>query len=132
MNRANYSGFSLYKDALNNCSIDGRLFEEFKLLSIMSNIQTSDVGSSLVQACYCENGLPNCSRQIPYINIKTGEKLVLDVAIADRGNHIVNGSIVSEIRGSAQIRDDQKIKEVINGCTAFFFSTSTHLKHLNN
>ena len=114
----------MYKDAFNNCSIDGRSFEEIKLLSIISNIQTPDVGSFQVQVCYCENGLPDCSRQIPYINIKTGEKLVLDVAIADRGNHIDNvyGSIVSEIRGSAQIRDDQKIQEVINGCTALVFN----------
>ena len=55
--------FSLYKDAFNNCSMDGRSFEEFKLLSIMSNIQISDVGSSQIQICFCENGLLNCSRQ---------------------------------------------------------------------
>ena len=78
----------------------------------MSNIQTSDVGSFLIQPCYCENGLPNCSRQIPYINIKPGEKLIFNVAIADKGNHIVSGSIKSEIRGSVQIRDDQKIQMV--------------------
>ena len=65
----------------------------------MSNIQTSDIGSSLVQVCLCENGLPECLRQIPYINIKTGEKLLLDVAIVDGENHFVSGSIVIEIRG---------------------------------
>ena len=120
----NRSGFTLYKDAFNNCSIGGRSFEEFKLLSILSNIQTSDVGSSWVQVCYChsESGLPDCSRQIPYINIKTGEKLILDIAIVDRGYHIVSGSIKSEIRGSAPVRDDQRIQDVINGCTALVFN----------
>ena len=121
-NRANYSGISLHKDSFNNCSIGRRSFEEFELLSIMSNIQTSDVGARLVQPCYCENRLPDCSRQIPFINIKTGDKLILYVAIADRGNHIVSGSIKSEIRGSAPIREDQKIQDVINGCTALVFN----------
>ena len=123
LNRANYSGFSLYKRAFNSCSIGGRLFEEFELLSVMSNIQTADIGSFFVQVCYCQNGLPDCSRQISHMNIKTGKKLTLDVAIADRGNHIVNGSIVSEIRnGLAKIRDDQKIQDVQNGCTTIVFN----------
>ena len=56
------------------------------------------------------------------MNIKTGVKLVLDVAIVDRGNHIVYGLIVSEIRGSAQIRDDQKIQDVMDGCTTLIFN----------
>ena len=120
LNRANHSGLSWYKDAFNNCSMGGRSFEEFKLLSSMSNIQTSDVGSYLVQVCYCENGFPDCLRQIPYI--KTGEKLILDVAIADRGNHAVNDSIVSEIKGSVLIRDDQKIQDVKYGCTPLIFN----------
>ena len=34
LNRANYSGFSLYKDTFNQCSIDEILFDEFKLLSV--------------------------------------------------------------------------------------------------
>ena len=122
LNRANYSGSSLYKDAFNQCSINGTSFDEFELLGIMSNIQTSDIGSYLVHVCFCENGLPDCSKQIPYINIKTGEKLILDVAITDRGNHIVSGSIESEIRGSTTIRDDQKMQDVTNGCTASIFN----------
>ena len=72
---------SLYKDVFNNCSIGKKSIEEFKLLGIISNIQTLDVGS-WVQICYCGNGLPDCSKQIPYINVKTGEKAILDVAIA--------------------------------------------------
>ena len=88
----------------------------------MSNIQTSDIGSSLVHVCYCDNGFPNCSKQIPYMNVKPGEKIILHVAIADRGNHIVSGSIVSEISGSMQIRDDQKIQNVTNGCTPLIFN----------
>ena len=144
LNRANYSGSSLYMDDFNKCSIDGTSFDEFELLGIMSNIQTSDIGSYLVHVCFCENGLPDCSKQIPYINIKTGEKLILDVAIADRGNHIVSGSIESEIRGSTTIRDDQKIQDATNGCTVSIFNiysfeasrqlimSPSHLKHDSN
>ena len=122
LNRANYLGFALYKEAFNNCSINETLFDEFKLLSILSNIQTSDIGSSWVQVCYCENGLPDCSKQIPYIDIKPGEKIILDVTFVGKANHIVSGSIKSEIRGSVQIHDDQKIQDVINGCTALIFN----------
>ena len=121
-NRANYSGFSLYKRAFNYCSIGGRSFEEFELVGIMSNIQTPDIGSARVQVCYCEKELPECSRQIPYKSVKTEEKLVLYVATVDRGNHIVNSSIESEIRGTASVRDDQRIQDVRNGCTTLIFN----------
>ena len=119
LNRASYSGFSLYKDAFNNCSVSGRSFGEFELLSIMSDIQSSDIGSFQVQLCYCENDNPDCTKEIPFIDIKTGEKLIIDVAIVDKGNHAVNGSIISEIRGHVLIRDDQTIQDVteLNGCT---------------
>ena len=46
----------------------------------------------------------------------------MDVAIADRGNHAVNGSIVSEIKYSVLIRDDQKIQDVKYGCTPLIFN----------
>ena len=76
-NRANISGISLYKEDLNNCSMDGRSFEEFELLTIMSNIETSDIGSYVVHICYCENGIPDCTKQISFIDVKTGEKQLL-------------------------------------------------------
>ena len=56
------------------------------------------------------------------ICIKTEEKLVFDVAIVDRGNHIVKGYVESKIRGSAPVRDDQKIQDVRNGCTTLVFN----------
>ena len=121
-NRANYSGVSLFKSIFLNCSINGNTFEEFTAITAMSNIKTSDVGSFLLQVCYCENGNPDCTKQLPFVDIKTGEKLVLDIAIADRGNHAVNGKIKSEIRGSVLIRDDQKIQYVKSGCTPLIFN----------
>ena len=123
LNRANYSGFSLYKKIFSNCSIDGRKFREFELLNILSDVQTSDIGSSQVQVCFCgADGNPDCTKEIEFINIKTGERLIIEAAIADRGNHIVSGSIESEIRGSASVRDDQMTQDVRNGCTALFFN----------
>ena len=123
LNSANYSGISLFKRVFDNCSINGSKFEEFTVLKYLSNIQTSDVGSFLVQICFCENGNPDCTKQKPFIDIKTGEKLILDIAIADRGNHAVNGTVKSEIRGSISlIRDDQKIQDVINDCTPLIFN----------
>ena len=121
-NSANYSGISLFKIIYGNCLVNGNKFEEFTVLKTVSDIHISDIGSSLVLVCYCENGLPDCTKQILFIDFKTGEKLILDVAIADRGNHIVNGSIESEIRGSVLIRDDQKIQEVLLDCIALIFN----------
>ena len=48
LNEANYSGFSLYKKTFNNCSINGATFREFELLSILSDVQTPDIGSAQV------------------------------------------------------------------------------------
>ena len=122
LNSANYSGISLFKSVFDSCSINRSIFEEFTVLNTVSNVQTSDVGSFLVQACFCGNSNPDCTKQLPFIDIKTGENVIIDVAIADRGNHIVNGSIESEIRGSVLIRDDQKIQHVKNGCTPLIFN----------
>jgi predicted outer membrane repeat protein len=122
LNRANYSGSSLYKKIFNNCSMGGRSFEEFKFLSILSNIQNSDIGSSQVLVCFCEDENPDCTKGIAFIDIKTGERLIIDVTVADRENHIVSSSVESEIRGSASVRDDQKIQDVRNGCTDLVFN----------
>ena len=56
------------------------------------------------------------------MSVKTEVKLVFDVAIVDRGNHIVKGYVESEIRGSAPVCDDQKIQDVRNGCTTLVFN----------
>ena len=122
LNSANYSGISFFKSTFDNCSINGLIHDEFKLLSIISDVQVSDVGSSLVHICYCETGLPDYTKQIPFIDIKPGKKIILDVAIVDRGNHATEGSIESQIRGSVLIRDDQKIQKVLNGCTHLIFN----------
>ena len=121
LNRANYSGASLFKRIFDKCSINRKLFEELIIIRSLSNIQTSGIGSFLVQICYCENSTPDCTKQIPYIDIKTGDKIILNVAIVDQGNNSIDGSIKSEIRGHILFRDDQKFQTVINGCTPILF-----------
>ena len=78
----------------------------------------------LVQICYCENGLPDCSKEIPYITIKSGEKVIIDVALVDRRNHTISGSVENKMNSSepVQIRGDQNIQYVINGCTPLTFT----------
>jgi predicted outer membrane repeat protein len=122
LNSANYSGASLFKENFDKCSVNGKLFKELMIISSLSNIQTSDIGSFQVQVCYCENSTPDCTKQIPFMDIKTGDKITLDVAIVDQGNNsIIDGSIKSEIRGHVLIRDDQKFHSVTNGCTPIIF-----------
>ena len=116
-NNANYSGAGLFKEIFDKCSINGKLFKELMVISLLSNIQISDIGSFQVQICYCKNSTPDCTKQIPYIDIKTGDKITLDVVIVDQGNHPIDGSIKREVRGHILTRDDQKFHSVINGCT---------------
>ena len=125
LNSANYSGISLFKNIFDKCTIHGREFEEFANLKAISNVQTSDIGSSLVQVCHCENGNPDCTKQIPFIVVDSGRKFTIEVAIADRGNHVINGSIQNEIRGghgSVLIRDDQRIQKAADECTPLTFN----------
>ena len=120
-NNANYSGAGLFKEIFDKCSINGKIFEELIIISSLSNIQMSDIDSFQVQICYCENSTPDCTKQIPYINIKTGYKITLNVAIVDQGNNPIDSLIKSDIRGHILIRDDQKFHSVINGCTPIIF-----------
>ena len=90
------------------------------VISSLSNIQTSDIDSFQVQICYYENSTPNCTKQISFMDIKTGEKIMLDLAIVNIVKHSCNGSIKSEIRGHILIRDDQKF-HTVNGCTPIIF-----------
>ena len=125
LNRANYLGASIFKDIFDKCSIDGKLFEELMIISSLSNIQISDIGSFQAQICYCENSTRDCTKQIPFIDIKTGEKIMLDLAIVNIVKHPIDGSIKSEIRGHILIRDDQKFQNVINSCTPIVFDINT-------
>jgi predicted outer membrane repeat protein len=123
LNRADNSGASLFKEEFTKCSRNKKLFEELLVISSLSNIQISDIGSFQVQVCYCKNNTPDCTIQIPFIDIKTGEKIMLDVAIVNVVSlrQPIYGSIESEIRGHILIRDDQKFQNVMNGCTPIIF-----------
>ena len=52
LNRAYYSGISLFKSAFDKCLINGRLLEEFVVVNSLSNVQASDVGSFQVLGRY--------------------------------------------------------------------------------
>ena len=64
LNRAIYFGASLYKNFFDKCSINGKLFEEFMVISSLSNIRTSDIDFFHVQICFCENSTPDCTKLI--------------------------------------------------------------------
>ena len=56
--------------------------------------RTCSIGLLQVQICYCKNNTPDYyTKQIPYIDIKTGDKITLDVVIVDQGNNPIDGSI---------------------------------------
>ena len=90
----------------------------------MTNIESAAVGSIQVWVCYCvSDGKPDCTKQISFININTGEKIAFKVAIINGDDYIVNGSVESEIKGRRDVitHDDQRIQDVVNGCTPLSF-----------
>ena len=124
-NQANTSGVSLFKSVFEYCVLNKTIVQEFTILSTMSNIESAAVGSIQVRVCYCvSDAKPDCTKQIPFFNINTGEKITFKVAIINGGDHIVNGSVESEIKGRRNVitHDDQMIQDVINGCTPLSFN----------
>ena len=48
----NYSGVNFFRSIFDNCLINGIVLDEFIVLKPLSKVQTSDIGSFLVQVCY--------------------------------------------------------------------------------
>lgn len=121
-NYAEISGSSVYKESFGYCTMDHLRVQEFTNLLEVSDISVSDIGSLAVQACLCQNGQPDCNYQIhSVVKVINGKEFTVEVAIADRGNHIVNGSISTQIQGGL-IREDQRTQDVTGGCTLLKFN----------
>ena len=120
-NYADNSGSAIYKQTFNYCSVGHhRILELFSLVYV-SNIEISDIGSLSIQVCLCLDGQPNCMYLTDYITVMNGKEFTIEVAIADRGNHVVNGSVNTQIQGGL-IQEDQRIQDVTGGCTLLKFN----------
>ena len=133
-NLAMNSGSGVYKEVFGRCTYGRQtnIIDEFERILEICDIQIRDIGSHSVQVCFCVSGWPDCTYQRDYIDVISGrENITIEVAIADRGNHAVNGSIKNQIqRGLIQIQ--QRYQNTYGECTLMrlnVFST-TFIKEL--
>ena len=121
LNYAEFAGSILFKEKFDYCNTAKDIVDEFKYLNTISNIQSVEIGSLSIQVCFCKDGLPDCIYQLPFIGVKNGERFQIEVAIADRGNHAVNGSILSQIQGGL-IPEEQRMQKTSDECTNLIFN----------
>lgn len=120
-NVAKVSGSAVYKETFQDCMLDSRRILDFESLIKVSDIKISDIGSHSIQVCLCKKGHPDCTYQIDYIKAINGKEFIIEAAIADRGNHVVNGSINSQIEDGL-IREDQRYQDISGECTPLKFN----------
>ena len=121
LNFAEFGGSVLFKEKFSNCVSAKVIVNEFEYIKNVSNVQTEDIGSLSVQVCFCKDGWPDCTYQLPFIGVKNGQKFITEVTIADRGNHAVDGSIQSQIQGGL-IPEDQRVQKISGECTNLTFN----------
>ena len=79
------------------------------------------MGSHSIQVCLCDHGQPDCLHQKDYIKVINGKEFTIEAAIADRGNHLVNGSINNQI-GSGLLQENQRFQDTSGECTLLKFN----------
>ena len=122
-NHAEISGSSVFKEVFGYCIVrqtNQRLLE-FTTLTRVSDVKIPNVGSHSIQVCFCDHGQPDCFYQIEYIEVINGKDFTIEAAIADRGNHLVNGSINNQI-GGGLIQENQRFQDTSGECTRLKFN----------
>jgi hypothetical protein len=77
-----------------NCVVGHMAIEESLYMMSISNIQTSDYESFVLQVCLCRDNQPDCLYRPSVPTWASYERIIsLNVAIVDSGKHIMNGSI---------------------------------------
>ena len=120
-NHAKTSGSSVYKQIFGYCTMGHNRLLELTSLTRASDLKISDVGSLSIQVCFCDHGQLDCFYQKHFVKVIYGKEFTIEAAIADRGNHLVNGSINNQI-GSGLIQENQKFQDTSCECTRLKFN----------
>ena len=124
LNYAKCIGSVLFKEKFDNCKSAEDIVDEFEYIETVSSIRSMDIGSLSIQVCFCKDGQPDCTYQLPLIKVKNGQAFTIEVATADRGNRAVRGSIQSRMQGGlVSIPEEQRLQSTSFGeCTNLTFN----------
>ena len=126
-NSAEISGSNLFGGLLDRCTIKDLTpvtnngAAEFKALSGVTDLET--VTSDPVRICFCRNGEPDCSYQLPVIEIKKGETIIIEMIAVDHVNHTINDTTIHASLNSTSgtLGEGQDSQRTRRGCTQLSF-----------
>ena len=96
-----------------------------RALTSILNVEDS-IASSPVRVCFCENGTPNCSYNIPYIQVKKGQTFPISVAAVDQIDQPITGIFYSYLFSKeGGLSEQQTTQNANNICTDLHFSIAS-------
>ena len=108
------------------------VFDGVKYFTAFSDIESNFTGISSypVQVCFCSKDHPNCSLQLPPIQVKKGETFTVSLVAVDQTRNVVSATIQSSLAspdsGLGEGQLSQRVEESSN-CTNLTFNVfSTH------
>ena len=145
-NTADSEGDTLYGGLLDRCSLD-KFAEQKQLLhtvphpfTYFSNIisqksySEDEIASDPVRLCLCENEIMNCSAASPPLNVLSGERFSLSIAVVDQVNQPLSGLVMAFLSSkSSRLGKDQSQQFVNSSCSVLeynVFSASSETLHL--
>ena len=127
-NNAGEFGSSLFKQEFTTCTVGNNTIDEYNSLLTFSDAKISDIGTLAVRICFCKMGKPDCMYNHSPQKLKTGEKFSVTVAIVDRRNYFVNGSVQSRMQVGL-LPANQRNQSTTNGCTHLYFNLYSNIAH---
>ena len=125
-NYAAMRGSNLYGGLLDRCTQNPiktrpNTTSGLQYLMKLSNINSSDsISSDPVRICFCQNDKPDCTYQLPTVNVTKGGRFRVSLVALDQAGHIISAAIhslpVSDQSGII-IGEGQLIQRIANECT---------------
>jgi predicted outer membrane repeat protein len=125
-NLAVVHGSNLYGGLLDRCtqnlltkSHPNTAANGLQYLMEFSNIDSSDsISSDPVRICFCESYKPDCTYQLPTVNVTKGGRFVVSLVAVDQVGHMISAAIHSlPVSDQSSIGEGQLIQIAGNECT---------------
>ena len=103
-------------------------------LKVISNINdTSDIASEPLRLCFCSplHNKPDCSYNLPQVNVTKGERFQVSLVAVDEVNHTIDNVIIHSSLSSPHsgLGYGQMAQKIANTCTNLNFSISSSHSH---
>ena len=102
-NSATIRGSNLYGGLLDRCTIspyveanaNEKTQNALQYLQTRSNVELHSISSDPVRVCFCQNGVPDCNRIPPTIEVIKGQTFTISAVTVDQVNHTLTSTIYS-------------------------------------